>query len=74
MASEEPGGLNESLEVHRTLKDEAMSHFLPKGHCWALHLLCSTWPISPKDLIFVKKSRITILPSAFPGRADREPL
>jgi len=33
MASEEPGRLNESLEVHPTLKEKAMPRFLPKGHC-----------------------------------------
>lgn len=67
IASEEPGGLNESLEVCPVWKDEATSPFLSKGHWMTLHLLWSTRHISPKDLVFGKKSHITILPSAFPG-------
>lgn len=70
MASEESGILNVSLEVHPTL-EEATSCFLPKG---LLDTVCSQWPISPKELIFGENSCITMLPSAFPEKADREPL
>lgn len=33
MTREESSGLSEPLQMHPGVKDVAMAHFCPKGHC-----------------------------------------